>query len=205
MSSSPHVPLLLALGLGLLPGCDSERLAPPPAQPSSDRPATGVVRSKTAQPFTSSCLIVEPGATVEWRNLSPTTALSVVSTKAPYELSSPALRDPYNLVTPDRSDECAATGPEGCIVAVPFSFWRHTFTTPGLYDYRDGSGGMVAAVVGYGMPAGSATSSGAASGTICVREPGAPGCTHVCCTGSLPNECDVGVTCISGRCGGVSQ
>lgn len=209
MNLRPRICVGFALGwalwLGAGGGCGSLRSDPPPAQPSADAMATAVVRTKAAQPFAVSCLIVEPGATVEWRNLSPSTALSVVSTKAPFELSSPALRDPYNLVAPEHSDECAVSGTQSCILAVPFSFWRHTFNVPGIFDYHDASGGVVTAQVSYEMPAGAATSGAAATGTVCVRPVGSAGCNHVCCTGSLPDECELGVTCVAGRCGGVSQ
>ena len=205
MNLRPAVPLVLSLWLGTFARCDSVRSDPPPAQPSSDQVATSIVRGKAAQAFTASCLIVEPGTTIEFRNLTPGSALSIVSTKAPYELSSPALRDPYNLVPPEKSDECALRSADSCVVPVPFSFWRHTFNVTGIFDYHDTSGGTVQATAAYGMPAGTTTSAAAASGTICVRTLGSTDCNHVCCTGTLPDECALGVTCVSGRCGGISQ
>ena len=49
-------------------------------------------RAAASQAFVLSCVLIERGATVEWRNLTPPhTALSVLSPREPYELSSPAL------------------------------------------------------------------------------------------------------------------
>lgn len=195
------------LCLGGLVTCDSLRTDPPPAQPSSEQPATAVIHIRSAQPFTPSCMIVETGATIEWRNLTPRTAISVVSVTGTPELSSPALRDPYNSVPEASSDECVLRDSSGCLAAIPFSFWRHTFTRPGVFDYRDASGSAVAtATVGeYGMPPGTATSSSAATGTVCVRSsPSSTECDRICCTGSVINECGPVLSCISGRCGGVN-
>lgn len=206
MKPSFGIQLALALAVGLLGSCDSQRSDPPPAQPSSTQPATSVVRIRAASPFTPACVIVEAGATIEWRNLTPRSPSSVVSVGGSRELSSPALRDPYNSVPVDTSDECVLRDSNGCVAAVPFSFWRHTFTTPGIFDYRDASGSAVAAVGGYGLPAGPQTSGSAAVGTVCVRSSvGSTECDRVCCTGTIANECGPAVACVSGRCGGVSQ
>lgn len=200
------IQLALPLWVGLLGSCDSQRTDPPPAQPSSPQPATSVVRIRAASPFTPSCVIVEVGATIEWRNLTPRTSISVLSVSGSRELSSPALRDPYNPVPVETSDECVLRDITGCVAAVPFSFWRHTFTTPGIFDYRDPSGSAVASQGGYGLPPGPQTSGSAAVGTVCVRStPGSAECDRVCCTGTVVDECGPGVTCVSGRCGGVSQ
>jgi hypothetical protein len=190
--------------LGLLSTCNSQRLDPPPVQESSAQVATSVVRIRSGQSFTASCLIVETGATVEWRNLTPGTSLSVVNMDPPYELSSPALREPYNLVPPELSDECVLRSPDGCLAAVPFSFWRHTFLTPGVFDYHDASGATATSQSEYGMPPGPSSTS-AATGTVCVRSAaGSTECDQVCCTGAVAGECATGVSCVAGRCGGVS-
>ena len=196
--------LFSSLCLGLLATCDSQRQDPPPVQDSSDQVATSVVRIHAGQAFTASCLIVELGATVEWRNLTPSTAISVVTIAPPYELSSPALRDPYNLVPPERSDECVLRNSDGgCLAAVPFSYWRHTFPVAGVFDYHDASGTTTSQSV-YGMPPGPQSTS-AATGTVCVRSSASStDCDQVCCTGAVAGECATGVTCSSGRCGGVS-
>ncbi|MFO0577331.1 MAG: hypothetical protein U1A78_25270 [Polyangia bacterium] len=188
-----------------LAACGSVRQAPPPVQESSSEPASAIVRIQTAAPFKAACLIVEVGATVEWRNLSPRSGVSVVSVAAPYELSSPALRAPYNLVPPEQSDECLRRVGAECIEAAPFSFWRHTFGAPGVFDYRDAtSGTAVSTSYSYGLPAGPTTATGAATGTVCVRESlGSSQCQKVCCLGNVEGECEPGVTCVAGRCGGV--
>lgn len=199
---------MLALSVWGLAACDSVRSSPPPAQASSEQAATGVVHIRAAQPFTPSCMIVETGATVEWRNLTPGTAISVVSVGGATELSSPALRQPYNTVPAESSDECVLRDSSGCLAAIPFSFWRHTFQKTGIFDYHDASGSAVAATTQgeYGMPPGPQTSSSAATGTVCVRsDRSSTECDRVCCTGTVVNECGTGLTCISGRCGGVSQ
>jgi hypothetical protein len=153
-------------------------------------------------------LLVDVGATVEWRNLSPRSAISVVSAGGSRELSSPVLRAPYNYVPADTTDECALKQNDICVAPLPHSYWRHTFKTPGIFDYRDAHDGSgTSTLYAYGMPVGTTTAS--ASGTVCVRS--APGdipivnCQQVCCTGTSAGECAPGVTCISGRCGGVSQ
>jgi plastocyanin len=188
-----------------LAACGSVRQSPPPVQPSSTEPATAIVRVQTGQAFKSACLIVEVGATVEWRNLSPRSGVSVVSTAAPYELSSPALAAPYNLVPPERSDECLSRVGTECIEAAPFAFWRHTFRAPGVFDYRDAtSGAAVSTSYSYGLPAGPTTAPSSATGTICVRESlASTQCQRVCCLGNVEGECGPGVTCVAGRCGGV--
>lgn len=198
----------LAVGAAPLVGCGSVRQTPPPVQPSSPEPATALVRISTGQPFKNACLVVDLGATVEWRNLSPLTASSVVSVREPFELSSPALGSSYNMTPPERSDECVRREGALCVEAAPFSFWRHTFQKLGVFDYRDASGGaVVSTAYSYGMPAGPATptSGSSATGTICVQSgPGGSECDKVCCLGSVEGECGTGVTCVNGRCGGVS-
>jgi hypothetical protein len=186
--------------------CGSVRVTPPAVQDSAPEPATAIVRVQTGQPFKNACLVVELGATVEWRNLSPRTAVSMLSVRAPYELSSPALLGPYNLVPVERSDECVRREGASCVEALPFSFWRHRFTQLGVFDYRDASGGAVATTgYSYGLPAGPSTPSSAATGTVCVRSSfGSPECDGVCCLGTVAGECAPGVACINNRCGGVS-
>ena len=199
---------MLALSLWGLASCDSVRNSPPPAQPSSELAATQFVHIRAAQPYTPSCMIVEVGATVEWRNLTPGTAISVVSVGGTTELSSPALREPYNTVPPEKSDECVLRDSSGCLAAIPFSFWRHTFDKPGIFDYHDASGSAVATTSTgeYGMPPGPQVSGSAATGTVCVRsDRSSSECDRVCCTGSVINECGPVLSCVSGRCGGVSQ
>ena len=114
-----HPPVFVALSctaLALL-ACDSERQTPPKVQLSSLATPTAIVRVQSGQPFTASCLIVSVGETVEWRNLSPRTAISVVSTREPYELSAPALSMPYNFVPPESSDECTVRTNVVCVPA----------------------------------------------------------------------------------------
>jgi hypothetical protein len=193
------------LALALL-SCTSERGTPPPVQPSSPEAPSVIVRGGRGQAFAPTCLIVEVGATVEWRNLTPLLPVIVLSAAAPYELSSPALAAPYNVVPPERSDECVRRTEDGgaCAEARPFSYWRHTFAVPGIFDYRDTSGGVVSSGYSYGMPAGTPVAASAATGTVCVRQGiTSKACEQVCCIVGQAGACAPGVSCVGGRCGGV--
>lgn len=193
----------------LLAACGSERRDPPPIQESSTAAATAIVRVTRSQPFSARCVIIERGATVEWRNLTPHTAISMVSVREPFEISAPALAAPYNWVAPEGSGECAQSSAGVCLVPAPYSFWRHTFRSVGVFDYRDPSGGAGSGTTtyGYGLPPGTTstatgTSTGPATGTVCVRG-GLDGneCSQICCM--QDSDCAPGVTCVSSRCGGV--
>lgn len=197
----------LALGLCFLggtSGCGSARTSPPTAQESSPEPASLIVRITRGQPFTAGCVLVERGATVEWRNLTPLSGIGVLSLREPYEISSPALLAPYNWVPPDTSDECARRVAGTCQEAAPYSYWRHTFRELGVFDYRDASGGTTTSstAYSYGLPAGTTATSGSpATGTVCVRSSlSGRECAQVCCT--QQSDCAEGISCISGRCGG---
>lgn len=193
-----------------LPACDSERQTPPRVQLSSLAAPTAIVRVQTGQPFAAACLIVSVGETVEWRNLTPSSRISVLSTRALYELSSPALTLPYNFVPPESSDECTVRTNGVCNEPIPFSFWRHTFTVPGVFDYKDATGSTTAVSNNnngyfYGMPGGATPTpvvTAGGVGTVCVPGPGSD-CSQVCCTSNQINQCAAGVLCIAGRCGGV--
>lgn len=187
-------------------GCGSERRSPPSAQESSSEAASLVIRVTSGQAFSLTCVLVERNATIEWRNLTPHAAISVLSTREPYELASPALLAPYNWVGPETTDECARRGGGTCLEPAPYAFWRHTFAQVGVFDYRDSGGALVksgSTGYGYGLPPGSgSTAATAASGTICVRSSllGSE-CAQVCC--SQASDCAEGIACIGGRCGGV--
>lgn len=205
-----RVPLCAGLRLGLfaslalLPACGSERRTPPSVQESSREPASLVIRAAASQAFVPSCVLIERGATVEWRNLTPHTALSLLSPREPYELSSPALLSPYNWVGPDVTSECAGKSGSTCLEPAPYAFWRHTFAEVGVFDYRDSGGSLVqsGSTYSYGLPPGGTTSASAATGTVCVRSSLTGGeCAQVCC--SQNSDCAEGITCLGGRCGGV--
>lgn len=201
-------PLLFSIfgSMVFLGACGSARKTPPAAQPSSMAAASSVVRVKTGTSFTGACVIVNAGDTVEWRNLSPRASVIVLSVREPYELSSPALLSPYNFVA-ESSDECTSRENGVCKEPIPFSFWRHTFSTPGIYDYQDQGGSATTTTGGYayGLPPGPTTTSASkGTGTVCVRGEG-QACEQVCCTGLVAGgECAAGVTCVSNRCGGVA-
>lgn len=214
-SSAPARPFSLvragsALGLLALllsqPGCGSERRSPPPVQESSSEPASLIIRGTSGQAYAPTCVLIERNATVEWRNLTPHAAVGVLSTREPYELSSPALIAPYNWVAPEASSECARKSGTTCLEPAPYSFWRHTFREVGIFDYRDNGGSLVSAGsgtgYGYGLPPGSTSTATAATGTVCVRSSlTGSECAQVCC--SLATDCAEGIACVGGRCGGV--
>jgi plastocyanin len=199
-------PRTLLVSLALLAACGSARKTPPIAQPSSTAEANALVRVKTGTSFAAACVIVNAGDTVEWRNLSPRASVIVLSVREPYELSSPSLSSPYNFVLPEASDECTTREGGVCIEPLPFSYWRHTFPTPGIFDYQDQGGSAMTTVGGYsyGLPPGPqipAASRGV--GTVCVRG-ASQDCNQVCCTGQVGAvECAPGLSCVSNRCGGV--
>jgi plastocyanin len=207
MKMSSQLPIAAAmLGLLLASSCDSVRQTPPLAQLSSLEAAGALVRVHRGQPFAPACLIVSSGTTVEWRNLSSRSSIIVLSVRDPYELSSPALLAPYNYVPPETSDECILKENGVCIETVPFSFWRHTFSSAGIFDYKDSSGSASASATGsygYGMPTGSMSTGGTAVGTVCVTGDGVD-CQKVCCLVGQTGQCAAGVQCVNGRCGGVT-
>lgn len=200
--------LLTAALAAISLSCGSVRSQPPPAMPSAPELPVATVRVSRSAAFSPSCVVLNPGDTLEWRNLSPHTAISVLSSMPPYEISSPALLVPYNTVDLTSSDECVRRSADGsCAEALPYSYWRHRFLSAGVFDYQDASGGASGTSSGatdeYGMPVGPVTT-GAASGTVCVR--GASGaaaavdCATVCCVAAKPEACGAGKTCVSGRC-----
>lgn len=194
------------IGLLLAPlGCGSERRTPPQVQESSSEAASLIIRVTSGQAFAPTCVLIEKDATIEWRNLTPHAAVSMLSLREPYELSSPALLSPYNWVAPETSSECARKSGSTCLEPAPYSFWRHTFRQLGVFDYRDNGGSLVVSggsAYSYGLPPGSTTSATAATGTVCVRSSlvGSE-CAQVCC--SQASDCAEGIACVSGRCGGV--
>jgi hypothetical protein len=198
---------LLTATLLLVGGCTSVRTDPPPVQPSSTAAATFVITVSQGGIFTPPCTIVQTGATIEWRNLTPLLPIDMVSTAAPFEISSPALLSPYNEVPPSQSDMCAVIVDGICTEKQAYSYWRHTFKNAGVFDYFDSVGTAVAPPASneYGMPTGSTTTT-AISGTVCVLgSANSDACNPVCCiTGSAVNQCPAGVMCIGDRCGGVT-
>lgn len=201
---SLRIPLLVGVLLASST-CDSVRTSPPLAQPSATADATNIVRVQKGVAFSAACLQVPVGATVEWRNLTPSSSIILLSIADPYELSSPALLLPYNIMPAEQSDECTQKKDGTCDPAfkIAYSYWRHTFTTPGIFDYVDQAGSSTASgSYSYGLPAGPSTSSGGGSGTVCVYD-ATHGCNNVCCTGAVTDECATGVSCIGSRCGGV--
>jgi hypothetical protein len=125
------------------------------------------------------CLRAWTGDTVEWRNLAPDVPTNVTSLGAPVELYSPSLVAPYNLR--EVSEGGAVTR---------WSFWRHTFARPGVYEYYDtnqGDPGRKVVDPYYGTVTFVGLSDDVATAVVCVEEPGSGLCDNVCCT--RPSEC----------------
>src|SRR5262245_46518604 len=62
------------------------------------------------------------GHTVEFRNFLPDVPTNVTGIAGPEPIYSPNLVRPYNFETEDDAS---------------YSFWRHTFSAPGVYDWID--------------------------------------------------------------------
>lgn len=200
-------PALALLGLALA-ACSSVRDEPPPITPSAPELPVATVRVSRGASFSPSCVVINPGDTVEWRNLTPRTAIAALSTTEPYEISAPALLAPYNTLDITGSDECVRHEEDGaCAEAIPFSYWRHRFDVPGVFDYRDPSGGASGGSGGtseYGLPVGPTMTVSAALGTVCVRSPAGAApkvdCAAVCCISAQPETCGADRVCVNGRC-----
>ena len=160
----------LALLPVMLAACTARMDATPPVQPSATADPGGRIVAITAEgAFSVPCLRVQVGQTVEWRNLSPDISANVTSLGEPAELYSPNLVAPYNLGVEDGE---------------PFVAWRHTFTSPGVFEYFDtnqGDPGRKVTDPYYGTVTFVGTSDAVTTGVVCVEEPGSDACDGVCC------------------------
>jgi hypothetical protein len=152
---------------------------------------------------------VRIGHTVEFRNFLPDVPANVTSISAPSPLYSPNLVRPYNFVGPDDPSNtlCDVETEEGCTLRPTWSFWRHTFELPGVYDWLDtnqGSPGRKVVDPYYGTETFIGIDPDSPLGTICVRQDDGTGCEGVCCTTDA--DCPGGNSCTKsdleaiGRC-----
>jgi hypothetical protein len=155
---------------------------------------------------------VRVGETVEWRNFLPDVATNVTSVAAPpgASLYSPNLVTPYNYVGPDDEDNdvCDATDEDGaCIERPAFTWWRHTFERPGVYDWIDtnqGEPGRQVVDPYYGTVTFIGTDPNTPIATVCVEDESGGGCESVCCQSDA--DCLGDTTCVRdegeavGRC-----
>lgn len=153
---------------------------------------------------------VRVGQTVEFRNYAPTLAANVTSIAGPEPLYSPTLRRPYNYVAADdpNNTACDVTADDGrCTQRPEWSYWRHTFATPGVYDWIDthsGTPGRRVVDPYYGTVTFVGIDPNTPFGSICVVETDGSGCDGVCCSSDV--DCTGNTQCIRfefeavGRC-----
>jgi hypothetical protein len=159
----------------------------PAVQPSHAPPPTSnVVPIPKEGGWGVPCLTIEVGQTVEWRNYAPAVPVNVTSLADPPELYSPSLVAPLPTVAKD------ATG--------PYVYWRHTFQSPGVFEYYDttsGDPGKKVVDPYYGTVSYVGLSPSLVTGIVCVREAGSKQCRGVCCV----QNGDGDDTLFDGECG----
>lgn len=151
-----------------LVGCESQ-IDGPQVEPSAQDPAGAVVEIGQDGILGTPCLTVETGTTVEWRNFGVAVPYNVTSFGEPQELFSPNLTLGYQMSTQDGAH---------------FSWWRHTFATPGIYEYFDsnqGDPGQKVVDPYYGTVTYVGLSPTLKTGVVCVHEKGSRACVGVCC------------------------
>jgi len=156
---------------------------------------------------------VRTGHTVEFRNFTPEVPANVTSIASPdgaTPLYSPNLVIPYNYVSrdDDGNELCELEGPDGqCAVRPHFSYWRYTFTVPGVYDWIDtnsGEPGRKVVDAYYGTVTFVGLDPTTPFGTVCVLDESGGGCAGTCC--SSDSDCSAGQRCFRsevdavGRC-----
>jgi hypothetical protein len=148
---------------------------------------------------------VQVGDTVAFRNFLPEIPANVSSLSSPdgATLFSPNLVRPYNYVSgEDPNNDACRDG-----VCEAYSFWRHTFDAPGIYDWVDtnqGEPGRKVVDPYYGTVSYVGVDPNTPLASICVPDAQGEGCAGVCC--QTETECGSGTTCIKssfeavGRC-----
>lgn len=183
--------LCLALPLGL--ACDQAPQSQPYVQDSAkasprwtvdlDRVLDGVYR-----PYRPRCMdSVRIGHTVEFRNYQPMVSADVTAIGSPQgaePLYSPNLVRPYNYAAGEGED------------AEPYSYWRHTFDVPGVYDWVNSqatTAGRQVVDPYYGTVTFVGLNPNTPFGTICVQDEAGEGCEQVCCASD--DDCASGQRC----------
>lgn len=149
--------------------CTAEVQTPPVQASSPGSPGGRIVNITPEGDLAPSCLTVNAGQTVEFRNQAPLVPTNITSLGEPTELFSPNLLLPYNK------------GTDGDEV---FAFWRHTFASPGVFEYYDTNGGDPGKKVVdpyYGTVTFVGISDSVHTGVICVKTSGGDQCEGVCC------------------------
>lgn len=156
---------------------------------------------------------VRSGHTVEFRNFAPDLPANVTSISTPQDsgsLYSPNLVVPYNYVGRDDPDNqvCEILAEDGsCEQRAHFSYWRHTFVVPGVYDWIDTNStepGRKVVDAYYGTVTFVGIDPNTPFGTVCVPDDDDEGCQGICC--SNDDDCESGHRCFRsevdavGRC-----
>jgi len=153
---------------------------------------------------------VRQGHTVEFRNFMPDVPGNVSTLSGPDTLYSPNLQAPYNYVsrTAEENKLCEVNGSDGTCEQRPhYSYWRHVFDKPGVYDWIDthsGAPGRKVVDPYYGTVTFIGIDPDATFGTICVLNEDGSGCDSICCTDD--DDCGAGKRCFRlevdavGRC-----
>lgn len=154
------------------------------------------------------CLEVRTGHTVEFRNFLPEIPTNVTALSAPATLYSPNLVRPYNYVGPaDDANALCSVAEREASACPPYSYWRYTFETPGVYDWIDtnqGAPGRKVVDAYYGTETFIGVDPDTPLSTICVVGDDPAVCANVCC--ETDADCAGGTTCTKsareavGRC-----
>ena len=201
----------------VLPGCFSDKIPEDVflVQDSSTKiPEWTIdinrVRNSVYRSYAPRCLdTVRIGQTLEFRNFMPDVPSNVSSIAGPSPLYSPNLIKPYNLISEtDASNTlCDVHGDVACAKRPTWSYWRHTFTKPGVYDWLDtnqSTPGRKIIDPYYGTVTYVGMDPNTPFGTVCVTNDDETGCENVCCV--KDQDCKSGETCFKketesiGRC-----
>lgn len=167
------------------------------------------VRDGVFIPYRPRCLEITLGRTLEFRNFLPRVPTNVTGLDGPRPLYSPNLIWPYNFVGSDDPNNpiCDETVGGVCVSRPEFSYWRHTFDVPGVYDWLDtnqGNPGRKVVDPYYGTETFIGIDPNSPLGTVCVKAEDGSGCAGVCC--STETDCSGNTRCFKsefdavGRC-----
>lgn len=155
------------------------------------------------------CLDVRQGQTIEFRNFLVDVPTNITAVAAPATLYSPNLVRPYNYVGPSDEENplCTSDAQREAGECEPFTYWRHTFETPGVYDWVDtnqGEPGRKIVDAYYGTETFIGVDPDTPLATICVTGDDPSICEGVCC--ETDGDCAAGTQCAKsdneavGRC-----
>lgn len=153
----------------MVAGCQAQIEGPLVQVSSTGDPGGNIVAITPEGAFGPPCLVIDVGETVEFRNESVDLPANITSLGEPVELYSPSLVEPYNIAELD---------------GAPFSWWRHTFESAGVFEYYDtnqGEAGRKVVDPYYGTVTLVGIADGVRTGVVCAEEPGSNQCDGVCC------------------------